>query len=117
MRVAVEERSTNGGSRELQLDVQETSLRVRDLLRSYVYGQVDYRTERPPSRLRRLLHGRPNTPSVDPEKEYEKALNSFMSGQVLLLIGDRQVTDPDAVIDLASSRRVTFLRLIPLIGG
>jgi hypothetical protein len=34
-----------------------------------------------------------------------------------VLVGDRQVTDPDEEIELPLGVEVTFLKLVPLVGG
>ncbi len=61
---------------------------------------------------RRLLPAAPT-----PEAAQARALAAFESGKILLLVDDRQIEDPAALIGLSDASEVTFLRLVPLVGG
>ncbi|MDT9700020.1 hypothetical protein [Streptomyces sp. P17] len=82
---------TTTGQREtgLRLDVAEERLTVRELIRR---------------RVRR-------------EADRERAPKAFTANGLILLVGDRQLTDLDEEIDLTADTEVRFLRLIPLVGG
>ena len=54
---------------------------------------------------------------IDWEKQYMKALEAFAANGFLILIDDQQVTDLDSVVHLRCDTRVTFLKLVPLVGG
>jgi hypothetical protein len=54
---------------------------------------------------------------LDWREQYEKALTGFSSNGFLLLVGDKQMTELDQVVELRSTTPVTFLRLVPLVGG
>jgi hypothetical protein len=54
---------------------------------------------------------------VDPRRQYELALAAFARNGFVVLVGDRQVVDLDEAVDLAPGTEVTFLRLVPLVGG
>ena len=54
---------------------------------------------------------------VDPDKQTEVALAGFERGQILLLVDDRQVDELDATVTLHQGSTVTFLKLVPLVGG
>ncbi len=45
------------------------------------------------------------------------ALRGFEGNAFLVIVDDRQVTDLDAEIRLAQDTEVTFVRLLPLVGG
>jgi hypothetical protein len=68
---------------------------------------------------RRVAHGRgpvrPDAPDV--ERQAEAAVRAFTRGGFLVLVGDRQIEDLDAELDLSEGAEVTFLRLVPLVGG
>ncbi|MDX3642638.1 hypothetical protein [Streptomyces sp. MB09-02B] len=57
------------------------------------------------------------TPAEPPEARAEAALRAFAGNGLLVLVGDRQVTELDEEIELAAGTEVTFLRLVPLVGG
>ncbi|QYX77904.1 hypothetical protein [Streptomyces akebiae] len=56
-------------------------------------------------------------PAEPPEARAEAALGAFAGNGLLVLVGDRQVTEPDEEIELSAGAEVTFLRLVPLVGG
>ncbi|MEV6029564.1 hypothetical protein AB0L65_00355 [Nonomuraea sp. NPDC052116] len=51
---------------------------------------------------------------MDREKQAEVA---FAPNGFLLLVGDRQIEDLDAEIDLTVDPVVSFVKLVPLVGG
>jgi hypothetical protein len=101
---------------------------VRDLIRARVKQEVqDYNTRRPeffrglvqPSQSEQTLNGFkvPKTWNIDSEKQCARALEAFERNGFLLLVDDAQVDELDAVIDLEPQTTVTFLKLVPLVGG
>jgi hypothetical protein len=54
---------------------------------------------------------------VDPEAQCAKALRAFESNGLLLLIGDRQIESLDELIPVTPETRVSFVKLVPLVGG
>jgi hypothetical protein len=67
----------------------------------------------PGRRLRRRLPPAPPSPDV----ARDNALAAFKRGQIVLLVDDRQIEDAEARIGLTETTEVTFLRLVPLVGG
>ncbi len=47
----------------------------------------------------------------------ERALKAFTANGLIVLVGDRQVTELDEEVEVTADTEVTFLRLIPLVGG
>lgn len=45
------------------------------------------------------------------------ALDSFQRNGFFVFVGDRQVTDLDEELTLAETDEVSFVRLVPLVGG
>lgn len=66
-----------------------------------------------PRPSRRALHPR----QVDPEAEVARALHAFEGGAYLILVDGRRVERLDEEIRFAPGTTVTFLRLMPLVGG
>ncbi len=54
---------------------------------------------------------------LDPAAEHKAALAAFESNRMIMLLDDRQIEDLDAEITLRDNSEVTFLRLVPLVGG
>lgn len=110
------------------LEIAEERLTVRELIRRRVFQEVaEYNARTPrvfqglvqPLDAERVLNGYASrTPRrVDPEAQTDLALRAFAGNGFLVLVGDRQVTDPDEEIALAFGTRITFLKLVPLVGG
>jgi hypothetical protein len=57
------------------------------------------------------------TRRLDWEKQADAAEAAFARNGFLLLVGDRQIEDLAAVIDLTVDPVVSFVKLIPLVGG
>ncbi|MGB8646899.1 MAG: hypothetical protein WCF84_16805 [Anaerolineae bacterium] len=54
---------------------------------------------------------------IDPDKQYRLALESFEHNGFIVLVDDRQVDGLDQVIEIGPTTAVTFLKLVPLVGG
>ena len=100
---------------------------LREIIRVRVKQEVDRfnRTEAPvvqllvqPEESERILNGvRPTRRILDWEKQYAKAIAAFESNGFLVMVGERQITELDESVQLAPETQVTFLKLVPLIGG
>lgn len=115
-----------GEAREFDLEILTEHLTVRELIRSRVYQEVqdhnrgqDTRsmlvrpeqaevTLRGPDRARR---------EVDWQTQFQLAVDAFGRGQILVLVGDRQCADLEEEVSVGTSTKVTFVRLVPLVGG
>lgn len=54
---------------------------------------------------------------LDWERQADAALAAFGRNGFFVFVGDRQYDDLDAEIPLANAAEVTFVRLVPLVGG
>ena len=128
--VTVKDETTAGETlASLQLQLEAERVTVRELIRARVHQEVrDHNAHRQaqvfrglvqPTETERELNGyRMRTPRrIDPEKQTEAALTAFRRGHVLLLVGDRQVTELDDEVVLTPGTDVSFLKLVPLVGG
>jgi hypothetical protein len=127
--VHVYDETTSGErSGELTLDFLTEVVSVRELIRARVYQEVtEYNANRPtrfrglvqPGETERRLNGsRPHQPRrIDWETQYAKALDAFGRNGFLLLVDDVQLTELDEQVTLHHDTKVTFLRLVPLVGG
>ncbi len=54
---------------------------------------------------------------IRPQEEVRKALRAFEAGSYFVTVDGRQVERLDEVIELRPDSKVTFIRLMPLVGG
>ncbi|WP_117212694.1 hypothetical protein [Allorhizocola rhizosphaerae] len=51
------------------------------------------------------------------ERQFALAVQAFSRNGFIVLVDDRQVEELDDVIDLRMGTEITFLELVPLVGG
>jgi len=101
---------------------------VRELIRTRVANEVrDYNLSQPeyfrglvqPTDAERSLNGfrMRKRRRIDPEKQFELAIKSFYANGFIVLVNDRQVDELDEEIEIRPDTTVTFLKLVPLVGG
>jgi hypothetical protein len=126
-----DESATGNVTNELTLDVLAETITVRELIRSRVYQEVqDYnlrqRTGQPefrglvtPSDAERTLNGvklrKPR--EIDWKDQFEKACNAFEHNGFFILVDDKQAEDLEQQFTIASTTTVSFVKLVPLVGG
>jgi len=104
------------------------SISLRELIRQRVTQEVEEFNGRKPVVFRMLVQ--PNDTErtlngfkfhqprlVDPVNQYEKAIEAFEGNGFIVLVDDTQVEELDAEISLQPETSVTFLKLVPLVGG
>jgi hypothetical protein len=110
------------------LEVLTERLTVRELIRGRVYQEVqDFNRQRAdvfrgliqPEGAEKALNGwklkKPR--ELDWKKQFDRGVEAFEKNQVLILINDRQAESLDEEFAVGPDTRVTFLRLMPLVGG
>lgn len=113
---------------ELLLRLSSYKLTARDLISERVRAECDRRlvdregqVSTPlvqPTADETALNGEmPRRPSLNPERQVDRALQGFERNAFILLLDDRQVENLDDQIELGPETVVTFLRLTPLVGG
>jgi hypothetical protein len=109
---------------EYSIELKDERLTVRELIQNIVFQQIynlntEMRNSKTAPREEQMLNKRKPAPgnTIDWVPKYEHALKAFESNQVLLLLDDVQVEELDEVVALTPHTRVTFLKLIPLVGG
>jgi hypothetical protein len=124
----VDEWTPGGTTHEWALDLLTERVTARELIRSRVYQEVsEYNARTPgyfrglvqPTEAERVLNGfriREGR-KIDWEAQFQKALASFQGNGFLLLVDDRQLTDLDEEVVVKPGSAVSFMRLVPLVGG
>ena len=127
--ITVYDETTSGGrTNELTLEFLNERVSVRDLIRSRVYQEVtEYNARMPeyfrglvqPTDAERALNGYRvhERRKLDWEAQYQKAIQAFQGNGFMILVDDRQVVELDAEVELRHDSTVTFLKLVPLVGG
>ena len=126
-----DESATGNVTNELTLDVLAETITVRELIRSRVYQEVqDYnlrqRTGQPefrglvtPSDAERTLNGvklrKPR--EIDWKDQFEKACDAFEHNGFFILVDEKQAEDLEQQFTIASTTTVSFVKLVPLVGG
>jgi hypothetical protein len=108
--------------------VSGEKISIRELIRQRVTQEVeDFNSRQPaifrmlvqPSDTERTLNGfkfhKPRL--VDPITQYEKAIEAFEGNGFIVLVDDHQIERLDDEIALHPETSVTFLKLVPLVGG
>jgi hypothetical protein len=110
------------------LEILHERTTARELIRSRVYQEVTEYNARPSGRFRGLVrpteaervlngyHVRAGR-KIDWQAQYRKAIEAFRHTGFILLVDDRQLVDLDETVELRPGSEVTFLRLVPLVGG
>ncbi|BDI28225.1 hypothetical protein CCAX7_002760 [Capsulimonas corticalis] len=112
----------------LSLDLMSSTITLRELIRRRVYEEVqDYNASTPeyfqgfvqPTDAERALNGYrvKERRRIDWETQYNRAIQSFLGNGFFVLIDDRQIEDLDTEIQLKLKTQVSFVKLVPLVGG
>lgn len=129
--ITILDESTLGQARAWTLtldDLLNETISLRELIRQRIYQEVrEYNATLSehfeglvqPSEAQRTLNGyRLRQPRrISWEAQYERALDAFTRRGYIVLVDDEQVADLDASVTLHAGSEVTFLRLVPLVGG
>jgi len=126
-----DETAAGAVTNELTLDVLTEKISVRELIRSRVYQEVqdfnlrqrqgvaDFLGLVTPTDAERTLNGvRLKKPrEIDWKKQFDKACEAFDHNGFFILVGDRQAGSLEEEVTLAHNTAVSFVKLVPLVGG
>ncbi len=120
-------------SQALELDIAAGSITIRELIASRVEEEVRrYNAKKRESQELPTFHGlvQPSDSEkilngyrirkarmIDPAVQVQKALEAFESNGFFVLVDDRQVESLDEKIELGLQTQVSFIKLLPLVGG
>lgn len=124
----VDETTAGDRSDAWHLEIFEERLPLREVIRRRVFQEVAeynakggevFRGLVQPTDTERTLNGfklrRPRR--IDPEEQATRAMEAFSRNGFIVLVDDRQVEELDAVVELTRGTQITFLKLVPLVGG
>lgn len=112
----------------LTLQLTTGNLTARELIRERVKREVeDFNYTQPelfhglvqPTDTERTLNGFKFSKrrTLDWREQFESAMEGFQRNAFVLLVDDTQVESLDQVLILSANTQVTFLKLVPLVGG
>lgn len=94
--------------------------RVRDEVENYNVAQPEvFRGLVQPADSEQVLNGFKfkEKKRIDWREQYKKAVEAFERNGFILLVDDLQVEDINQIIEIEAKTSVTFLKLVPLVGG
>lgn len=137
--ITIQDQTTSGKKLgELTLDVLTERITVRELIRARVYqevedfnqrqraeagaaatGELTFRGLVQPTETEATLNGyrMKRVREVDWKAQFEKACEVFERNGFLVLVDERQVEGLDEEVVLGATSTVTFLKMVPLVGG
>jgi len=113
---------------EMDLSFLADTITVEDLIRQRVTQEVACYNARPegafnglvqPTDSETTLNGYRLTSRrpIDTEQQIRVALRAFQENGFFIIVDDRQLENLDEVIPVHDNLQVTFMRLLPLVGG
>lgn len=131
--LAIQDETTAGAiTNRRTLEFPTESVTVREIIRARVYEEVqDYNRARAtpnggvfnglvqPSDTEVALNGVKSRGGreIDWKKQFEIACDAYDRAGFIVLAGQRQTESLDEVVELKRVDEVTFLKLVPLVGG
>jgi hypothetical protein len=112
----------------LRLEFPTESITVRELIRGRVYQEVEDYNRRLPEVFQGLVRPTDSEVALNGFKvkarrqiewkpQFAKACEAFEAQRVLVLVDNRQAESLEETIVLREGTRVSFLKLVPLVGG
>jgi hypothetical protein len=103
---------------EFTLDFLTEVITVRDLIERRVYEEVQTYNTSDTGSLRDLIQpaGAERRP-IDWRAQAARAIDAFTRNGFVILVDDRQVESLDTQIRLELGTSVSFVKLVPLVGG
>src|SRR5260221_5551402 len=103
-------------------------LSVRELIRARIYQEVqDYNLKEPeyfrglvePTQAERTLNGfkLKGKRKIDWQDQFQRACEAFARNGFFVLVGDRQAVALDDEFEVTVHTEVSFVKLVPLVGG
>lgn len=117
--VTVREETTSGSRSEgVELSFPTERLTVREIIRAWVYEGTQDRAARERQACGSgCATAGARAPHASWQEGFARACEEYGRGRVLVLAGDRQTESLDEVVELSRGIELTFLRLVPLVGG
>lgn len=125
----VHDETTSGQkTNSFTLDCLTERMTVREVIRARIYQEVqDFNQKEPeyfrglvePTQAERTLNGYKLKAKrkLDWEEQFKRACEAFERNGFFVLVGDRQATGLDEAFEVKVDTEVSFVKLVPLVGG
>lgn len=124
----IDETGIGNKTNEFHLDLNEQQIPLRELLKHRVYEEVRAFNLAQPEHFRGLIQPTDTEQELNGYRlrkrrqlswraQYDRAIEAFRQRGFIVLVNQTQVDDLEAQIDLQVGAEVTFLKLVPLVGG
>ena len=127
--LTIHDETTSGAkTNTFTLDCLTERMTVRELLRARIYQEVeDYNQKEPeyfrglvePTNAERVLNGYKLRAKrkIDWQEQFNRSLEAFERNGFFVLVGDKQAESLDQEFDVKVDTEVSFVKLVPLVGG
>lgn len=127
--LTIHDESTSGQkTNTFTLDCLTERMTVRELIRARIYQEVqDYNHKQPeyfrglvePTEAERTLNGYKlrKRRNIDWQEQFNRALEAFQRNGFFVLVGDKQADRLDDEFEVKADTEVSFVKLVPLVGG
>ncbi len=115
--LAIHDETTSGERRHsLTLHLPEPTITARELIRARVFEEVRSFNETLPEHCQGLVQPKERR-RLDWHEQARVAVEAFERNGFLLLVNGRQIETLEEEIRIRPETTVTFLKLVPLVGG
>jgi hypothetical protein len=127
--LTIHDETTSGAkTNTFTLDCLTERMTVRELLRARICQEVqDYNQKEPeyfrglvePTDAERVLNGYKlkTKRKIDWQEQFNRSLEAFERNGFFVLVGDNQAESLDQEFDVKVDTEVSFVKLVPLVGG
>lgn len=123
-----DETSSGEKTHSFTLECLTERMTVRELIRARIYQEVqDYNTREPeyfrglvePTQAERTLNGYRlrERRKLDWQEQFQRAVEAFERNGFFVLVGDKQAERLDDDFEVKVDTEVSFVKLVPLVGG
>jgi len=123
-----DETSSGQKTNTFTIDCLNERMTVRELIRARIYQEVqDYNQREPeyfrglvePPEAERVLNGYKLKAKrkINWEEQFKRAVEAFDRNGFFVLVGQRQAETLDQQFDVKVDTEVSFVKLVPLVGG
>ena len=123
-----DETSSGQKTHSFTLECLTERMTVRELIRARIYQEVqDYNTREPeyfrglvePTQAERTLNGYRlrERRKLDWQEQFQRAVEAFERNGFFVLVGDKQAERLDDDFEVKVDTEVSFVKLLPLVGG
>lgn len=127
--VTIRDETASGSSfNSFTLEFLTEKVTLREIIRARVYQEVqDYNQQTPelfrglvaPTEAEQALNGfKLKAPrKIDWEKQFARAIEGFEGNAFFVLIDERQAEELDEIHTVSVETEISFVKLVPLVGG